>query len=71
MKTALVTGATGFVGWHVAKLLKERGVNVRALSRSGAIPELDVEPVSGDLRDPATHSRAATGSDHVKHVAAD
>lgn len=71
MKTALVTGATGFVGWHVAKLLKERGVEVRALSRSGAIPELDVEPVTGDLRDPASLARAASGCDHVFHVAAD
>lgn len=71
MKTALVTGATGFVGWHVAKLLHQRGVKVRALSRSGPVPELDVETVAGDLRDPASLARAASGCDHVFHVAAD
>src|SRR5947209_16278976 len=31
MKPALVTGASGFVGWHVARLLLERGYKVRAL----------------------------------------
>ena len=30
---ALVTGASGFVGWHVARILRERGIPVRALCR--------------------------------------
>ena len=36
MKRALVTGATGFIGYHVAKALKEKGLAVRALARDGA-----------------------------------
>jgi len=71
VKRALVTGATGFVGWHVAKKLRERGVEVRALSRSGNVVELDVETVRGDLRDVGSLERAAEGCDHIFHVAAD
>lgn len=72
MKPALVTGASGFVGWHVAKRLLERGYNVRALARaSSRIPELDVERVEGDLRDRASLDRAAAGCSVVFHVAAD
>ena len=67
----MVTGATGFVGWHVARKLKERGWDVRALSRSGAVAELDVETVRGDLRDEASLEKACAGCSHVFHVAAD
>jgi dihydroflavonol-4-reductase len=72
MKPTLVTGASGFVGWHVARLLTERGHKVRALVRSGSkIPELDVERTTGDLRDPASLESAASGCGAVFHVAAD
>jgi dihydroflavonol-4-reductase len=72
MKPALVTGASGFVGWHVARALLERGHSVRALVRPNSrVPELDVEPIIGDLRDPASLSRAAAGCGLVFHVAAD
>ncbi len=72
MKPTLVTGATGFVGWHVARKLIERG-RVRALVRDPArLRELDgVEPVTGDLRDPASLKRAVEGCGVVYHVAAD
>jgi dihydroflavonol-4-reductase len=60
------------VGWHVARLLLERGHRVRALARPGSrIPELDVEIVTGDLRDPASLARAVQGCGSVFHVAAD
>jgi len=72
MKPTLVTGASGFLGWHVARLLVERGHRVKALLRpSSRIRELDVEPVAGDLRDPASLERAVAGCALVFHVAAD
>jgi dihydroflavonol-4-reductase len=72
LKPVLVTGASGFVGWQVARLLLERGYRVRALVRpSSSIPELDIERVSGDLRDPASLERAMAGCGVVFHVAAD
>ncbi len=72
MKPTLITGASGFVGWHVARLLSERGHRVRALVRpQSRLRELDAEPVTGDLRDPESLARAAAGCGQVFHVAAD
>jgi dihydroflavonol-4-reductase len=73
VKPILVTGATGFVGWHVARKLMDRGGRVRALARDPAkLRELSgVEPVSGDLRDSASLRRAVEGCGVVYHVAAD
>jgi dihydroflavonol-4-reductase len=73
VKPILVTGATGFVGWHVARKLIDRGERVRVLARDPArLRELDgVEPVSGDLRDRASLDRAVEGCGVVYHVAAD
>jgi len=72
LKPTLVTGASGFVGWHVARLLIERGHRVRALVRaSSGVPELEVERITGDLCDPASLERAVAGCGLVFHVAAD
>lgn len=72
MKPILVTGATGFVGWHVARLLIEKGHRVRALVRPGSrLRELEAEAVTGDLRDPESLERAVAGCALVFHVAAD
>jgi dihydroflavonol-4-reductase len=72
MSTVLVTGASGFLGWHVANLLLERGHSVRALVRSGSrVPELGVEAAAGDLRDSVSIERAMSGCSGVFHVAAD
>jgi dihydroflavonol-4-reductase len=72
MKPALVTGASGFLGWHVARLLLDRGYPVRALVRTGSrVDSLNVEPVTGDLRDPDSLARAVNGCGLVFHVAAD
>lgn len=68
----LVTGASGFLGWHVARALAGRGEHVRALVRpSSKLRELEAEPVTGDLRDPESLKRAVAGSKLVFHVAAD
>ncbi len=72
MKPTLVTGASGFVGWHVARLLLERGHRVRALVRENSrVPELDVQRFTGDLRDSDSLRRAVAGCELVFHVAAD
>jgi len=68
----LVTGASGFLGWHVARLLSERGHRVRALCRPNSrVRELEVERVPGDLRDGESLARAIAGCKLVFHVAAD
>jgi dihydroflavonol-4-reductase len=73
--TALVTGATGFVGAAVARALLSHGVAVRALVRPASdrrnLAGLDVEQVEGDLTDPASLARAVRGCDAAFHVAAD
>ncbi len=72
MKPTLVTGATGFIGWHVARKLLARGHTVRALVRPGSkVRELEVEEVTGDLRDRESLDRAVAGCGLVFHVAAD
>ena len=76
--TALVTGGTGFVGSHVAKLLVERGERVRALVRANSnranLAALDsrlLEMVCGDLNDAESLRQAMRGCDTLYHVAAD
>jgi dihydroflavonol-4-reductase len=72
---ALVTGATGFVGAHVARALAARGVAVRCLVRAGsrrdALSGLAVERAEGDLRDRASLDAAVAGCEWVFHCAAD
>jgi dihydroflavonol-4-reductase len=73
--TTLVTGASGFLGSHVARQLVARGDDVRVLlrpsSHNRAISDLSLEYVTGDLRDPASLERAMKGVKRVFHVAAD
>ena len=71
-RTVLITGATGFVGWHIARKLLERGAKVRALVRGASrVRELDVEAAPGDLRDRRSLEKAVEGCALVFHVAAD
>ena len=73
--TTLVTGATGFVGSHVARQLVGAGHAVRVLVRPGSnlqsLADLAVERIDGDLRDAASIERAMKGVRQVFHVAAD
>jgi dihydroflavonol-4-reductase len=72
VKPTLVTGASGFIGWHVARMLVEAGHRVRALVRPGSlVGEIEVETVTGDLRDKDSLLRAAAGCGLIFHVAAD
>jgi dihydroflavonol-4-reductase len=72
---AFVTGATGFVGSHVARVLAEQGADLRLLVRSESnlqnIQELKADQVTGDLRDAASLKKAVAGCDVIFHVAAD
>jgi dihydroflavonol-4-reductase len=74
MKT-LVTGATGFLGSHVARALAGRGENVRVLVRPSsdlrALEGLEAERFTGDLRNSASLEGALEGVQRVFHVAAD
>jgi len=75
MARALVTGATGFIGYHVAQSLKEKGFDVRALVREGSdtsgLACLDVEQAAGDVRDYGAVLAAMKGCDQAYHAAAD
>jgi dihydroflavonol-4-reductase len=73
--TTLVTGASGFLGSHVARQLAASGDNVRVLLRASsqnrAVADLSLEYVTGDLRDSNSLDRALVGVSRVFHVAAD
>jgi dihydroflavonol-4-reductase len=70
-----LTGATGFVGSHVARSLAAQGADLRLLVRPASdlrnIQELQAERVIGDLRDTASLKKAVAGCDVIFHVAAD
>ncbi len=72
-RTVLVTGATGFIGAHVAAALAERGYAVRALVRPGsALPThlSGVEVAEGDVRERSGVAAAVAGCWGVVHAAA-
>jgi dihydroflavonol-4-reductase len=72
---AFITGATGFVGSHVARVLAGQGADLRLLVRASSdlrnIQGLKADRVIGDLRDPVSIEKAMAGCDVVFHVAAD
>lgn len=72
---ALVTGATGFIGYHVARVLQEKGIEVAALVRQTAdvsdLQRIGVRLCYGDVRDVSSIVKALNGCTQVYHVAAD
>src|SRR5580692_3546138 len=72
---AFVTGATGFLGSHVARALADQGAELRLLVRATSnlrnLEGLKAETATGDLRDAASLEKAMSGCDTVFHVAAD
>src|SRR5215472_18578142 len=72
---AFVTGATGFLGSHVARALSDQGANLRLLVRPTSnlknLQGLNADTTVGDLRDAASLEKAMAGCDTVFHVAAD
>lgn len=82
MRTALVTGAGGFIGSHLVERLVADGWKVRAFVRYSSHDQLgalvhtapgvldEVEVIPGDLRDADVVRRAAEGCDAVLHLGA-
>jgi NADH dehydrogenase len=68
----LVTGGTGFVGSHLIKRLRQKGLPVRAVVRNPGkeqgLRDLGVEVVQGDVRDRPSLEAAARGCDTVVHL---
>jgi dihydroflavonol-4-reductase len=73
MKTILVTGASSFLGYHVAKRLNEQGIRPRVLeladSKREPLRTLDVSQCEGHLEDPRAVSAACEGADTLLHLA--
>jgi nucleoside-diphosphate-sugar epimerase len=73
-RRALVTGATGLVGWHIIEQLLADGWQVRALvrdiGRAGVLGRAGVELRHGDVLEPQGFAVAARGCDVVFHTAA-
>lgn len=70
----LVTGATGFIGANLVRLLLRQGCDVRVLVRPSSLlnnlKNLEVEIAHGDLRDKASLKKACRGVSQLYHVAA-
>ena len=72
----LVTGAAGFIGSHIASMLREAGHEVRGLDsltpavHNGRPSHVSFDLVVGDVRDPAAVDEALAGVDAVCHQAA-
>ena len=73
MPKTLITGATGFIGSHLARALGDRGDELRLLARRSSNLEplagIEYERATGDVTDRRAVKRAMTGVDRVFHVA--
>ena len=72
---ALVTGATGFLGSAILRLLVSEGYDVRVLVREIAdmrnLENFDVKVIKGDLQNTDSLKTAVNSCDQLFHVAAD
>lgn len=73
MGKTLITGATGFIGLHLARALAKRGDELRILARRSsslaALEGIELERVTGDVTDRRQVRRAMKGVERVFHVA--
>jgi nucleoside-diphosphate-sugar epimerase len=70
----LITGATGFIGGHLARRLVREGCSVRCLVRASSdtsrLGRLDVQLAVGDLTERSSLARAVEGCRYVLHCGA-
>jgi uncharacterized protein YbjT (DUF2867 family) len=64
-----VTGGTGFVGEHLLRIARDRGLSLRALTRTPRKGEDGVEWIEGALDRPESLNRLVEGADAVIHIA--
>lgn len=73
MTKVLITGATGFIGGHLARALVQRGDEVKCLvrptSKSQRLAELGARVVEGDVTSPESVREAVKDADYVYHLA--
>lgn len=69
VRTVALTGATGFVGARILRMLTARGIAVRALTRRPQPEAPGVEWISGDLETDAALQQLTTGADAIIHCA--
>jgi dihydroflavonol-4-reductase len=73
MKTVLITGATGFIGSHLAEALCQKNIRVRCITRPTSnlqwIQHLNVEVIHADLNNPETLVKPVRDSDVIFHLA--
>lgn len=75
MKTVFITGATGYLGAHLARAFREAGYAVSGLvrhkSQAAELEGRDIQPVVGHLGNPRAYARAAAHADTLVHAALD
>ncbi|WP_138379813.1 NAD-dependent epimerase/dehydratase family protein [Luteithermobacter gelatinilyticus] len=69
IKTAAVTGATGFVGSHLIRYLADRGVEVRALTRRPQPEHPGITWIKGTFADKAALEKLVMGAEVLYHIA--
>jgi nucleoside-diphosphate-sugar epimerase len=70
--TILITGASGFIGSYVTKYFLDKGLKIRALTKSGKyfISHANLEVVMGDMKNLDSLIEATYGVERIVHLAA-
>ncbi len=70
-----ITGTTGYIGFNVAKKLRQAGHEVWGLTRNESKSDLlrqnEIHPVIGDMKDPGSYRKYAEAASLLIHAAVD